>query len=88
MLSQAPKDGPRDFRPGGLGLCARLDFECPAINLSEGRGIVPPSRRAPLAHQAREFLLHCVGYRFAVTRSKTVQHQLLDMDLDGVRSDQ
>jgi hypothetical protein len=87
MLAQAPKDRPRNFRPGRLGFCASRDFEHTGIYLFDDRRTPLPSRGADCAHQPRQFLLHRVGNSVTVAASKPVQNKFLDVDLEGAASD-
>jgi hypothetical protein len=88
VLTQAPKDGFGNFRPGRLGFCGDLQLECAAIDPFDHRRILVPSRSATLAYQPREFTFHGMGNSVAVARGKAVQHQFLDVNADRVTSAQ
>jgi len=87
MLSQASEEGARNLGSGSLGLCPGLDLDSPSLHPIEGRRVLMPHRRCPLTHQPRQFHLHGFGNPVAVAGGKAAQHELVDMDLDGVAID-
>jgi hypothetical protein len=75
-------DGARDLGSDGMGLRAGANTKCTALYSIEAQLILARCGQGLRGHQPYQLLLHGVGNATAIARTKTMQHEFLDMDFD------